>query len=163
MIERKPSPVLSGDAERVLMIYADNHSSTEIVRSSYLTRRRTVQVCHGLFAICRSEMRARWSDVVLAVDPSLSGYAVFGKGVSDEWRVHDLGKWDERWRFKFENRARPRDVVSLSELDPLCDVQTVIETRELPQLEIAEDLDFQTSQSILHGMASVNFGVHLLF
>ena len=108
-------------------------------------------------------MRARWSDVVLAVDASLRGFAVISKRISDEWRIHDLGKWEERWRFKFENRVRPRDVVNLLALDPLCDVQTVTETREPLQVEIAEDFALQTYQSILHGRVSVSFGVHLRF
>ena len=107
----------------------------EYIRCSYLKHCLVPSsIAREVLALCCSEMRARWSDVVLAVDAPLSGYAVAGKRVSDEWRVHDLGKWTERWRFKFENRARPRDVVSLLELDPLWDVQRGIETGEPPQL-----------------------------
>ena len=104
------------------------------VRSSYLIRRPVpvpiaseLKVCLGLLALCRAELRARWSQVVLSVDASLSGYAVCGKAVDSEKLVHSIGQWDERWRFKYERQSKPREVMDFHDLDPAMDLDTVLQ------------------------------------
>ena len=121
----------------------------DYVRLNYLIRRPVpthiaaeLKVCLGLLVLCRADLRARWSQLVLSVDASLSGYAVCGKRVESEWAVHDIGQWDERWRFKYVMQAKPRDVVKFCDLDPAVDIDTVFERSDPPSLEIFEDLSF---------------------
>ena len=65
----------------------------------------------GLLISSRSELRAEYSDLVLSVDASLSGYCVTGKHCFDLRLLHSVGCSDEHWRFKFLRDSNPRDVL----------------------------------------------------
>ena len=78
---------------------------------------------------------------MLSIDASLSGYCITGKQCSHS-ELHDIGCWDERWRFESLREQKPRDAVGLEGRDELSDVLAVLETREPPLLEIDFDVNF---------------------
>jgi hypothetical protein len=54
--------------------------------------------------MCFADLSATWTTDVLAVDACESGFAV----MKSSWAVKDVeevGRWDERWRFKSEDPA----------------------------------------------------------
>ena len=116
----------------------------------YYTVRRIVssvvaselRVIMGLLIFSRSDLRAEYSDMVLSVDASLSGFCLTTKHCFDQRLLHSFGCWDERWRFKFLRGSNPRDVLETQDLDCLQDVSTVREVRGPEPLEIVEDFAF---------------------
>ena len=68
---------------------------------------------------------------------------------------------DERWRFKFERSQKPRDQLDVA--DDFCDVGTVREIRDVPELEISEDCKSPNSSHSFLQKVSMIFGTHRSF
>ncbi|CAE7886307.1 unnamed protein product, partial [Symbiodinium necroappetens] len=71
-----------------------------------------------------SDFKSPWSQEVLCTDASLSGYAVMSRSASPEV-VGELGRHDERWRFRLGDAKHVAPRASALALDPFSDPASV--------------------------------------
>lgn len=93
--------------------------------------RREVQVFIGIVPLLVGNLRRPWSPTITCSDASPVGYGVCQRDLTPN-EVHDMGAWQDRWRFRHlpPEEWRPRD--RASGLDPLRDVETA-RVWEVPQ------------------------------
>ncbi|CAE7038510.1 unnamed protein product [Symbiodinium sp. CCMP2592] len=71
-----------------------------------------------------SNFKSPWSQEVLCTDASLSGYAVMSR-TADPGVVGELGRYDERWRFRLGEARHVAPRASALALDPFSDPSSV--------------------------------------
>ena len=91
----------------------------------------------GIIPLLFADIRRHWSSTILCTDASPSGYGICEREVSAEC-VSDLGRWNERWRFK---RLPPSEWAPRRRamgLDPFSDPFTVVQAESVEQVETFE-------------------------
>jgi hypothetical protein len=77
----------------------------------------------NLIPFARTNVRRQWHEEIMATDASPGGYGVC-RSVLPASHVEDIGRYDERWRFKveYEQGQGPR-AAALRAMDPLTDIE----------------------------------------
>eukprot|EP00435_Cladocopium_sp_Y103_P062452 s598_g24.t1 len=89
------------------------------------TERQEVINFIGLVPLLVSDMRRPWSTTVTASDASPEGYGICQSEVTEE-EAYNLGKWNERWRFRRLPPGEWKPRQRALGLDVLSDIRTVI-------------------------------------
>ena len=77
----------------------------------------------GIVPLLVGELKRNWSSTVTCTDASPDGYGICERQLDQEL-VHDIGRWQDRWRFRHLGPEdwKPRE--RLAGLDPLLDIRT---------------------------------------
>lgn len=98
----------------------------------------------ALVFFARTNLRRPWSTVVHSTDAPLGGGGVAVATFSED-EVYQVGKFDERWRFKLEYASpegHRQRALRLAQADPFSDMETVIPIAAPEQPEWGVRRDF---------------------
>ena len=103
----------------------------------------------GLVPLLFSDVRRKWSDQLLCTDASPDGFGICER-VLDERTISDIGRWNERWRYK---RLAPEDWAPRRRalgVDPFSDASTVLGSESM------DTLAMQNPYGHMHTLAMQN-------
>lgn len=103
----------------------------------------------GLVPLLFSDVRRKWSDQLLCTDASPDGFGICER-VLDKRTISDIGRWNERWRYK---RLAPEDWAPRRRalgVDPFSDASTVLGSESM------DTLAMQNPYGHMHTLAMQN-------
>lgn len=87
------------------------------------SERREVEIFIGLVPLLHGDLRKHWSPKVFCTDASPFGYGVVSKDFSIA-DVQEIGRWQERWRYKCLDPSKWKPRERIAGLDALKDFDT---------------------------------------